>query len=350
MRRTRTSLAAHAAFRTRLKELGAELLEPEWLGNKSKHRAICVAGHDCYPTPAGVRRGNGICLQCAGMDPAVCDARFRAALAELGATPLYTEYRGANHPHHVRCAAGHDCYPRPNFARKGHGICITCAGRDPRVAESAFRERLAELGAVPLYETWLGANRPHHVRCPAGHDCYPKPAHVRDGRGICRACAKRDPATAAAAFRARVAAQGATLLEQDWLGANEPHLARCSEGHLCYPTPGHVSQGHGVCRACKGKTWDAFYVVTSERAVKFGITSGDPQVRLRSHAKDGLTAVVRIATALPESVALAAERAVRSALAQAREKPLRGREYFDISCLALILDVADAWLTLPAAS
>ena len=28
----------------------------------------------------------------------------------------------------------------------------------------------------------------------------------------------------------------------------------------------------------------------------------------------------------------------------AGEKPVRGREYFDASCLALILDVADSWL------
>jgi hypothetical protein len=49
-------------------------------------------------------------------------------------------------------------------------------------------------------------------------------------------------------------------------------------------------------------------------------------------------------TDLPGTVALDAENAVKSALALAGEKPIQGREYFDASCLALILDVADSWL------
>jgi len=99
-----------------------------------------------------------------------------------------------------------------------------------------------------------------------------------------------------------------------------------------------------MCGRCAGKTWDAFYVVTSRLAVKFGITSGDPRPRLAVHARDGYRQVVKVATNLPPTVAAATERAIISALALAREQPLRGREYFDISCLALILDVADSWL------
>ena len=53
---------------------------------------------------------------------------------------------------------------------------------------------------------------------------------------------------------------------------------------------------------------------------------------------------MRLVTGLPGTVALDAENAVKSALAVAGEKPVRGREYFDASCLALILDVADSWL------
>ena len=55
-------------------------------------------------------------------------------------------------------------------------------------------------------------------------------------------------------------------------------------------------------------------------------------------------AVLRAVKGLPDGIAHEAEAAVRSALADAGEKPLRGREYFNISCLATILDVADSWL------
>lgn len=465
--RRANSLAAEAAFQERLRELGGELLEGTWLGAHGKHHVRCSAGHDCYPTPHGVSRGYGICLTCANMDPVACEARFRARLAELGAAPLYTEWRGTGKPHAVRCAAGHECFPRPSDVRRGHGICITCAGKDPQAAEAAFRERLAELGAVPLYETWLGTNRPHHIRCAAGHDCYSRPAHLRDGGGVCRACvghdpataeaafrarlielgatplygawlgvsaahhvrchaghdcyprpanaqrwgicrvcvgrdpntaemafrsrlaelgaellepkwlgalqkhlvrdaaghdcyvrpnqvqqgygiclicANRDPATAAAAFRASLAEAGAILLEPEWLGTSTPHRVECPQGHLCRPTPANISQGHGICRFCAGSDHDAFYVVTGTSTVKFGITTGNGRHRLMRHAGAGYPDVVRLVTDLPGTVALDTENAVKAALSLAAEVPVSGREYFDISCLALILDVADGWL------
>jgi hypothetical protein len=57
--------------------------------------------------------------------------------------------------------------------------------------------------------------------------------------------------------------------------------------------------------------------------------------------------VVHLAAGLPGTVALDTENAVKAALATAGEKPVRGREYFDVSCLALILDVASSWLDPP---
>jgi hypothetical protein len=87
-----------------------------------------------------------------------------------------------------------------------------------------------------------------------------------------------------------------------------------------------------------------FYVVTGAGVVKFGVTSGDPRPRLRNHAARGYTDVIRLAAGLPGTVALDAEDAVKSALTMAGEKPVRGREYFDVSCVPLIIDVADSWL------
>ena len=149
--RTAASLAAEATFRARLKELGAELLEPDWLGTQHKHRAICRNGHNCDLRPDDVQRGRGICLACSGRDPAAAEAQFRARLAELGAE-LLQPYVNSKTAHHARCAAGHDCHPRPNDVQRGGGICAVCADRAPAKAEAAFRARLAELGATPLYK------------------------------------------------------------------------------------------------------------------------------------------------------------------------------------------------------
>lgn len=219
---------------------------------------------------------------------------------------------------------------------------MTCAGKDPRVAEAAFRNRLAELGATMMEPKWLGANRPHHVRCSAGHDCTPRPNNVRNGWGFCQTCSGTDPKTAEAAFRTRLAELGATLLESKWLGANTPHRVRCAAGHHCTPRPAHLRDGGGACSTCAGKEWDILYVVSDgDDLVKFGITSGDPRPRLRVHKRDGLDQVIRLYTGLPHNTARPLENNIRAALRDAREKPVRGREYFSARSLPLILDLVD---------
>lgn len=415
--RSARSLAAEAAFLARLGELGATPLETEWLGIVKPHRVRCAAGHECRPRPHDVLNGDGICRTCVRRNPVTAEAAFRARLAELGATPLYEEYLGCGKPHHVRCAeghdcwprpngvqqgegicrpcgyrnrarrtdstaaeaafrqqlgelaaellepyknrhaahhvrcaAGHDCYPRPGDVRRGVGICRACAGLDPVQAEANFRARLAELGATPLYDEWLGAMKPHRVRCAAGHDCRPYPNNVQQGSHVCRICARCPQPTAEAAFRARLAELGAELLEP-YKNANRGHHVRCKAGHDCWPRPAQLRDGGGVCRTCAGKVWDVFYVVThnDEPRVKFGISNLGGRPRLLRHRAAGYRTVVRLLTSLPDGAALNTERAVKSALAMAGEKPIHGREYFDASCLSLILDVADSWLSSPPA-
>lgn len=337
------SLRAKTAFQAHLRELGAQLLDTEWRGSKSKYRTRCARGHECFPVPNAIQQGQGICRTCAGNDPASARAAWLTRLAELGAEPIEL-YTTALTPTLIRCRNGHESRPQPSSVASGNGVCVTCAGKDPAVAEATFRARLTKAAATPLYEKWLGTNAQHHVRCASGHDCYPRPDSVNHGSGICRTCAGRDSAATEARFRARLAELGATPLYENWENSNRPHLVRCSKGHQVSPRPSDVLHGHDVCRKCAHRQWDAFYVVTSTTTVKFGVTSGDPQRRLRDHAAKGLDRVVRLAIGLPGSEAHAAEIAVRSALKLAGEQPIRGREYFDIACLALVLDVADGWI------
>ena len=156
-------------------------------------------------------------------------------------------------------------------------------------------------------------------------------------------------AASEAKFLAWLKELGATPMYDAWVDSQSPHLVKCSKNHLVTPRPCAVIGGQGVCRVCAGKEWNAFYVVTGGNIVKFGVTSGDPWPRLRKHAGDGLREIVRRVTGLPGTAAPDTERAVKAALALAGETPLRGLEYFDISCLALILDIADSWLGATAA-
>ena len=333
-----------ARFRAALAGLGATPGYETWAGRRTPHRVLCSAGHECWPKPDDVLKGGGVCRTCAGGARRRSDSAFLQRLEELGAKPLFDVYTDRHLPHEVLCPAGHTCYPRPHDVLRGRGICRICAGRDPVTAEAEFRGRLVAIGATPVYETYLGAQQKHHVICAAGHDCWTRPTSVQRGDGICSTCAGNDTLAAETAFRARVTELGGTPLYRQWRGVLTGHLVRCPRGHESAPRPSGVSRGGGICSTCAGRIWDAFYVVSAPLAVKFGITSGNPRPRLTDHARDGFTTVIRCRTALPEKVAEQAERAVLSALALAKEAPLKGKEYFDISCLALILDVADSYL------
>lgn len=337
-----------ARFQGRLDELGATLLENEWLGYGVPHRVRCAAGHECSPRPSGVINGQGVCLTCAGKDPRMSEAAFRSRLAELGATLIEPTWLGVERPHRVICANGHDCSPRPHSVQQGQGICRTCAQRSPDASEAKFRARLEELGATLLEPRWLGANEPHRVLCSAGHECTPRPSNAQE-HGICEACARRCTRSAEAAFRARIEELGAVLLEPRWLGNDRSHRVLCAAGHTCYPRPAHVQQGHGVCRFCANKEWDTFYVVADNAAglIKFGITNGTGRARLARHRRDGFTTVLRLLQGLSADTSVRLESDVLATLRLAREEPARGREYFPVHVVALVLDVVDHYPNIP---
>ena len=340
------SAPAEAAFGARLIELGAVLLETEWLGNGTRHRARCVHGHDCYPLPASVQQGRGICRACSGRDPAVAEATFVARLEELEATPLYTEWLGSGEPHKARCAQGHICNPIPDTVKQGGGVCTVCVGHDPATSWAKFKTRLEELGATPLEPEWLGTHTPHRVRCAEGHLCWPRPGSVLRGQGVCRTCAGNDPVVARANFKTKLAELGAVLLETEWLGSGTPHRARCAGGHDCSPRPSDVQKrGAGICRTCAYLNQDVFYVMASPAGLKFGITSGNPNGRLGKHRRDGYTRTARLFTDLPPGTAIALETRLKRDLPKAGYLPDLGTtEYFGIEALPLVLGIVDSFL------
>lgn len=338
-RRRPSSIEAEAAFRARVAELGGTIVGT-YVKTKVPLAVQCAKGHVNDVWPSAVLQGSGICLPCRyegwKVGPA---AEFRVRVEKLGGTVL-GEYVNASTPVLVRCKAGHERTAKPLQLTGGNGFCAICTGQDSAIAGAAFLARMAAMGATVL-GTYAGAHTPVPARCAAGHGVLARPHDVRKGIGICTKCAGQDPATAEAAFRARLAELGATPIEPRWLGSMRPHRAICANGHECRPYPANLQQRQGVCRKCTGKEWDTFYTVTSAEVVKFGISSGEGHRRLALHRSHGYRTTIRLLTGLPGDTAEDLEDAVRATLRLAGLKPVQGREYFDISALAVILDVVD---------
>lgn len=206
-----------------------------------------------------------------------------------------------------------------------------------------FCRQVAERGGRVLEPESLGSNKMHRILCPEGHETKARPQWVQRGGGICGECSPVSASRAERNFRRLVAEAGGVILEPSWLGATTRHRVACRNGHEANPRPNDVDQGHGICRKCECRIWDVFYVVVNEmtRTVKFGITSNDARTRLSRHRADGFGTVVTTIGDMEDAPDL--ERAILGTLRLAGLTPVRGREYFDLAALPVILDIADNW-------
>lgn len=340
-KRRASSYRAEEKFRARVEELGGTVVELVWKGNGAKHEIRCRQGHTSYPYPNRVAQGVGVCRVCAGSDPRAAEQRLLARLEEFGAAML-DPYRGMRSRARFRCAEGHEFAAMPVEVMALKNFCRVCVGRDAGSLFAALRQRVEAQGGALVSPSWLGAHTPHDVVCREGHFCNPRPSGLLSGKNICRICACRDPHVVEERFRERVAELGGTVLGP-WVTIHVPVLVRCPEGHETSPIPNSVIRGNGLCRFCKGKAWDVFYVVQDDLndVIKFGITSGSPKQRLAVHERDGFDQVVRLHTGLPDDVAPWLERAIISALRDARDEPVRGREYYRSRVLPVVLDLVD---------
>ncbi len=145
---------------------------------------------------------------------------------------------------------------------------------------------------------------------------------------MCRVCAGMDSVSAEANFRVTVGLLGGVVVGV-YLKSGSPVHVICRNGHDCYPTPNNIQRGAGFCAPCAGRKHDVYYVVAGNGMVKPGITSGNPNARLRQHASShGLIRQLLVLEGLPEGDARWAEAEVLSQLKDLGATPVHGREFF----------------------
>jgi hypothetical protein len=241
---------AAANFHQRITELGGIVIG-KYTNANTPVECLCPEGHQCTPQPRSIQQGNGMCKTCAGNDPAVAAANFHQRITELGGIVI-GKYTNKNTPVECLCPEGHPCTPWPSSIQQGQGMCKTCAERDPAVAAANFHQRITELGGQVIGK-YTNTNTPVECLCPEGHPCTPRPGDIQQGNGMCKTCAGRDPAVAAANFHQRITELGGIIIGK-YTNANTPVECLCPEGHQCTPRPGNIQQGNGMCKTCKNKT------------------------------------------------------------------------------------------------
>lgn len=80
------------------------------------------------------------------------------------------------------------------------------------------------------------------VLCPEGHSCEIIPSSVMNrDRAFCKICSKHEPETSEKEFISRVGA---------YVRSCDPVECLCNKKHTCFPTPGTIARGGGLCSKC----------------------------------------------------------------------------------------------------
>lgn len=313
-----------------------------YLGNRVRVRVRCLSGHEVEQYPQHILRGAG-CRKCPREGRSTrslgAEAEFRAELDRRRWTLLEDQWLGSNTDHRILCDKGHVRVMRPDSIRAG-SRCGYCSGAAPEAGRDRFHAELKRQSAEAL-DPYVTTMTPIRVKCSEGHVTERIPNNVVTKRRGCRVCDGQDPITAERKWREALAAEGSRPLGP-YINSGAAVETACREGHVVLRLPTHVISGHG-CHQCIVEH-TVFYVVRHPETgvVKLGVSSGDGRARLAAHAREGFTAVFRLAVGLPEGAAPGLERRALETLRSAGERPVRGREYFPGHCLPLILRLADA--------
>jgi hypothetical protein len=260
--------------------------------------------------------------------------RLRTTLETAGHTLIDSSWTKASDKYHVVCSHGHDCYPTAMNVLSGKGPCRPCGDEQVRLRSyNKFLSQLADNGYTLVTSGYLGSTVAHLVQCSVGHIVQVYPGTF-SRRSRCRVCYKLQRVSPSEkSFLRKIEDLGATPVYDEWLGTHEKYSLICKNGHACFPQAKSVLRGQGVCAQCNGAVWDRVYAVVNplEDSVKFGITSGTGESRLRTHSRDGFTQLVYLSPVLPQGSAKSIEDSIRAVLSSEGHDPLRGREYFDAS-------------------
>jgi hypothetical protein len=217
-------------------------------GNKIPVHCICSNGHECLPTPNNIGSGRGMCLKCVDRCPIESEKNFRKSISLQGGEVI-GKYRNVHTAVECLCVKKHKCYPQPASIQQGRGMCLKCVNHCPIECERRFIESITWMGGVVVGK-YKYSNVPVDCICVNNHECSPQPASIQQGHGMCLKCVNHCPVQSEENFLKAIAEMKGTVVGK-YRYSDIPVECICSKGHKCQPRPAGIQQGQGMCSKCR---------------------------------------------------------------------------------------------------
>lgn len=175
---------------------------------------------------------------------------------------------------------------------------------------------------------------------------YPDHPQLEDRCFICKARARSEELDW---FYRQAEVEGVTMIPRPTV-AHQRVDVMCPSGHEDRLNSMRAFKRGFVCRRCLGSVhntpFTVFYVVQHPETsvVKFGVSRGSGESRLRQHAEMGYTIRHRMLVGLPRGLAKQVEDHCKAALASAGWRPVEGAEWFEGAALGFVITTADSML------
>lgn len=117
-----------------------------------------------------------------------CERRFIKNIEDKLGGNVIGEYKGNEMPVECICKEGHQCFPCPNSIRNGRGMCNICVRHDPETSKINFVTSIEEKLGGKVIGEYKNKNIPVECICKFGHVCNPRPNDIQQGHGMCNRC------------------------------------------------------------------------------------------------------------------------------------------------------------------
>lgn len=232
----------------------------------TKVDCLCLNNHNCSPLPSSIRKGRAMCTMCSHRSSLLSQQEFFNSIKKLGGI-VVGNYINISTKVDCLCPAGHQCAPTPNSIQRGQGMCLECVGRSPIVSEKNFVENIKNMGGI-VVGNYVNSRDKVECLCPLGHICFPTPACIKNGQGMCFDCSGRSPNIGLKNFKEGISKQGGQILGE-YVNSRTKVKCLCSKNHICYPTPNCIKSKQGMCLECVEHSSEVSYqnfkdIITSQ--------------------------------------------------------------------------------------